>query len=294
MVTLYANPNQAPTRMAPIRYSDVDKMPKPSFQPFGGNPGFGGLSQAPMFGGIGGLFNRFSRMDDETYSRGMDRYGQFRDRFGGGYQPNMFSNFAGMDDETFSRGMDRLGNYADRYGQGNPMFRGYKRQDIPHTGTINEPSQPFIDPPVTGGPTPLPMDAPNIPDGLTDRGVAGPILGPMSTDYAAATTGGNPGAATDNLNRQMNDRLRQQGFGAKGGGSQPPQNTPYYGTQFAGRMQDPYAMQNPYASGYGMGYQTPQYNQNSGKGGSRSQNPYSGRPAGGGKGGSQPVGGYGI
>lgn len=308
MVTL-ANPNQAPTRMAPIRYSDVDQMPKPSFQPFGGVPGFSGLSQAPMFGGIGGLFNRFSRMDDETYNRGMDRYGAFRERFGGGYQPNMFSSFAGMDDETFSRGMDRLGSYAEQYGQGNPMFRGYNRQPDPR------PSQPFIDPPATGGPLPPPrqdglLDAPSqdlldrfpngipdTPDDIADRGVVGPNM----DDF-------NPGAATNDANRRMNERLRQQGFGGqqglggKGGGSQPPQNTPYYGTQFASRMQ------NPYASGYGMNYQTPRYNQmgyngtgnpgysgyasNSGKGGSRSQNPYSGRPAGSGKGGQNNMGTY--
>jgi hypothetical protein len=219
-----------------------------------------------MFGGIGGLFNRFSRMDDETYNRGMDRYGQFRERFGGGYQPNMFSSFAGMDDETFNRGMQRLGGYAEQYGQGNPMFRSYQAPPPPPA----DPMDGILESDVVSEETPLPVDGPDRPDAAQPQ----PSYQPM-----------------------------------KGGAGRPqfqgtqPYTQPYYQRQFT-------QPRNPYASGYGMGYNNSYapmdqrgYNgtgaygysgaaSNSGKGGRSSGNPYSGQPAGAGKGGANNMGTY--
>lgn len=229
-------------------------------------PGYGPYSsltmQRPMMmGGIGGLFNRLRGMDDETFNRGMERYGQFQERFGGGFQPNMFGSFAGMDDEGFNRGMERLSSYAERFGGNNPMFRNFRMPTPDNASDVIDPNSPGgdgapINPPVpgygnaepvTGGQTPYPVDG--------------------------------PGAATD-YNPNYN-------FMPMGG----PPTRPYYNTGFGSA--NPYMPRNPYAGGYGMGYnsysggQSPFGRSSGGKGGG---NPYMGRPAGGGsKGGSRGI-----
>lgn len=210
----------------------------PNLMPAQGMP-----MQRPMaMGGIGGLFNRFQGMDDETFNRGMERYGQFQERFGGGFQPNMFGSFAGMDDEGFNRGMERLSSYAQRFGGNNPMFQNF-RMPTPPPGNV----QDVVDPNSTGG------------DGA-------PINPPIDP----------PGY-----------------YGNYGRG---PATQPYYNTGFGSA--NPYMPRNPYAGGYGMGYnsysggQSPFGRSSAGKGGG---SPYMGRSSGGGKGGQQPfVGGYGI
>lgn len=193
------------------------------------------FGQPRMAGGIGGLFSRLQGMDDETFTRAMDRYGQFRERFGGGFQPNMFGSFAGMDDEGFSRGMERLSQYAERFGGSNPMFRNFRMPAPASEGSDMAPAGTPINgsaDPVTGGQTPQPSYQP-------------PQYGPVTR--------------------------------------------PYYNTGFGSA--NPYMPRNPYAGGYGMGYNSYSGGMGGGKGGG---SPYSGRPAGGGKGGGQPVGGYGI
>lgn len=222
--------------MGPTTYAP----PRPS-RPF---PAPNQLTMAPYYPmmnqGIGGLFSRLQGMDDETFSRGMDRYGAFRERFGGGFQPNMFGTFARMDDEGFSRGMDRLGAYAERFGAGNPMFRNYQ-SNVPMNGDAG---------PVTGGQTPYPVDGPG-----SQPSYQPPVYG------------------------------------------RGPATQPYYNTGFGSA--NPYMPRNPYASGYGMGYnsysggQSP-FGRSGGMGGGKGGgNPYSGRPAGGGKGGGQSGGGFG-
>lgn len=204
-----------------------------------------------MHQGIGGLFSRLQGMDDETFNRGMDRYGAFRERFGGGFQPNMFGAFARMDDEGFSRGMDRLGAYAERFGAGNPMFRNFQMpQPVQNEGNdmMDGNGNPI------GGGTPINGDADPVTGGPTPTPVANqPSYQPTAYGYGPATR-------------------------------------PYYNTGFGSA--NPYMPRNPYAGGYGMGYNNPygsyhSYGSSGGMGGGKGGgNPYSGRPAGGGKGGA--------
>lgn len=214
----------------------------PNFMPAQGLP-----MQRPMvMGGIGGLFNRFQGMDDETFNRGMERYGQFQERFGGGFQPNMFGSFANMDDEGFNRGMERLSSYAERFGGSNPMFRNFRM------------------------PTPPPENVQDVVDPNSPGGDGAPINPPVNS--------GVPDNTRVAVNPQTLQSPYGQGYGNYGRG---PATQPYYNTGFGSA--NPYMPRNPYAGGYGMGY-------NSYFGG---QSPF-GRSSGG-KGGQQPfVGGYGI
>jgi len=231
---------------------------KPSM-PF---PGAGQLTMAsPMMGGIGGLFSRLQGMDDEAFNRGLDRYGQFQERFGGGFQPNMFGSFARMDDEGFNRGMDRLSQYAQRFGSGNPMFRNFRMP------------QPASEGPGAGGQNPFPEgtagdtyfkeygELPPFDPDIADRGVVGPQ--PSYQPYASQPP--------------------PQGFYNNYG--RGPATQPYYNTTFGGAS-------NPYAGGYGMGYNNP-YGSSGGMGGGKGGgNPYRSQPAGAGKGGANNMGTY--
>lgn len=249
-----------PTKQPPLQYGGV----KPS-QPF---PGAAQLTMAYPFGqprmtgGIGGLFSRLQGMDDETFNRGMDRYGQFRDRFGGGFQPNMFGSFAGMDDEGFNRGMERLSQYAERFGGSNPMFRNFRMPQPANEGDDMVPAGTPINgsaEPATGGPLPPPAE-------------------------------GNPRYSNNPEYEAHSGAYYGQGYGYG------PATRPYYNTGFG--SSGSYMPRNPYAGGYGMGYntyfggQSPFGRSGGGKGGG---NPYSGRPAGGsGKGGASGYDGSGI
>ena len=70
----------------------------------------------------------------------------------------MFGAFARMDDEGFSRGMDRLGAYAERFGAGNPMFRNFRMpqnvQDVVNPDSPGGAVTAFPAPPSTAMLTP--------------------------------------------------------------------------------------------------------------------------------------------
>lgn len=181
-------------------------------------------------GGIGSLFNQLAYMDPERFDTSMQRFQTFRDQYGnmmgpGGYQQQigLFNTLGRLNPEQFDVGMQRLQTYQD-------LFR-------PKPVTPVQP--PVMDGDgVIGGGKQAPIDI-NLEDTLRDQfpgfnpgganldpsGRVLPSSGPM------VTTGGNPNPYQQPVNPMQSQRY----FGGFG------------------------SPRNPYASGYGMGYQPPPY-----------------------------------
>ena len=245
--------NKRPPRRPPVPMSELSIMPtNPSLFPR--RPPFRPAPLTPYAGGgIGNLFSQLAYMDPERFDTSMQRFQTFRDRYGnmmgpGGYQQQigLFNTLGRLNPEQFDIGMQRLQTYRDLF---QPSYGG----------PITTPGFPTPTGPKPPLDVPTPVEPPMMDgDGVFGGGKQAPI--DLQETIRNQFPGFNPGGATlDQSGNVVPDRDVMTTGGNMYGNMPTPyqqpvnpiQSQPYFGGFGSPR--------NPYASGYGMGYQPPPY-----------------------------------
>ena len=232
-------------RRPPVPMSELSIMPN--------NPSLFPRRPAPLMpyggGGIGSLFNQLAYMDPERFDTSMQRFQTFRDQYGnmmgpGGYQQQMglFNTLGRLNPEQFDIGMQRLQTYRDLF---QPSYGG------PIT-TPGFPTPTGPKPPID---VPVPVEPPMMDD---DGAFGGGKQAPIDPEATIRNQfpGFNPGSAT--LDQSGNVLPDGRDMVTTGGNPSPYQQpvNPMQSQRYFGGFGSP---RNPYASGYGMGYQPPPY-----------------------------------
>lgn len=210
-------------------------------------------------GGIGNLFSQLAYMDPERFDTSMQRFQTFRDQYGnmmgpGGYQQQMglFNTLGRLNPEQFDLGMKRLQTYRDLF---QPSYGG--PITTPGYPTPTSPQPPF-DVPVPEQPPMMDDDGAfggGTPIGGGKQAPIDPSLD-MEAILRERFPGFNPGSANLDPNGRV---LPSSGPMVTTGGNPSPYQQPVNPMQsqrYFGGFGSP---RNPYASGYGMGYQPPPY-----------------------------------
>lgn len=232
-------------------------------------------------GGIGNLFSQLAYMDPERFDTSMQRFQTFRDRYGnmmgpGGYRQQMglFNTLGRLNPEQFDLGMQRLQTYQDLF---QPSYGG-PISSSPGFPTPTGPKPPFDVPtpepppmmdgdgvfggqPVGPDPRPIQPDPlPPPPPSEYGGGKQAPIDVDLRDRISDQFPGFNPGSA--NLDPSGNvlpeyDRPIMQGPSSLSPSPSPYRNQPVNPMQSQSYFGGFGSPRNPYASGYGMGYQPP-------------------------------------